>query len=753
MKQILTLTLLFFFLLGNAQDLLKGKFDSIKEYSSSHITLVYKKNKTAVYWQKTLVFKPSKNFYYFFIAEGILGEVDYETKEISYSVFDRNTGEYKKFINDEAFLEKRNTYGSPIFSEETDPLKIKQGSLAFRNSLSILNLEVFEDKISVIEIIDYSDPDKFDTVIAINSGIYDLGQNEWAIPSGIHSVQRFDNHLLVGNISDKKYYDVYELKDKQPLKKIRSITKESPEEYAHLLKADSLVLLEQTNMSFRTYNVYKDKKVGIIESNLFTDYEWVGELNQVITTEYDFAIPLVSSGNYLVRINGITTILTTHLDNPTILVADTSSILPVHVKRYTENYGSNFYYEDTDYANNSFRMDIISDSLLLIIDNELEEIYEVLDEYDEMMFDDEGEQIFEISLGTFKSGLFNSNTQKWIIPRKYYETYYLKGYIVAAEPQFRPQTEIRSRKYKYDIYNLNGKLLMSGVTEPSIEILQLFYPRSSITHLVDDEYQIERNGSSIWVEFSFTDGYPNYGSYIYRDNTEWVLKTKHQSSHKSKYLTHNNIIIESQANNSLSLSYYDNASKQSILIDNDFKADFYFENIQNPNNFNSQILNLKIKQTSDYKRWDTTYQKLNTVLKGVENSYFSLSKISDNLVAINDARLEYQEPLLDDDGIPEFDNDGYEIFQPSKAQYFSGILDLTTFEWVYLSDHGEIFIDSSGQVALVEYSIEPEGYVDTDKPAYIVTISLPYIILLDKLPNSNILDSYTEFPMQRQKND
>jgi hypothetical protein len=60
MKFILSIFFLLANFIGNSQDLAEGVYDSVKVFPSSNIKLAYKGNITAVYWEKTLLFQPSK---------------------------------------------------------------------------------------------------------------------------------------------------------------------------------------------------------------------------------------------------------------------------------------------------------------------------------------------------------------------------------------------------------------------------------------------------------------------------------------------------------------------------------------------------------------------------------------------------------------------------------------------------------------------------------------------------------------------
>ncbi|MFT7156112.1 MAG: hypothetical protein ACI8Q1_001117 [Parvicella sp.] len=532
MKFILSIFFLLANFIGNSQDLAEGVYDSVKVFPSSNIKLAYKGNITAVYWEKTLLFQPSKNFYYYFEEKGFLGEVDYDTKEIFFTVFDKTNGNFEKHLKDQDLINLRSRpYNGYCGNSKLSELQ-KATQRFIKTRAWNLDIEVFEDKIYVKHININQNESSIEEKKVYKSKIFDMSSNDWTIKEGIKSVQEINEYLLIGLYDNSIFYDVYELKDSQPLIKILSISKENEKLYQKIFNADSISPCNEGLGEVNTYNIFKGEKIGLIESNLFINSFWTEKLNLLVPAEFDFIIPLVSNGSFLTQKGSKLAIYDNYHREEMKLTSDTN-YLPSNTndKRYTDKFPINYYYSSKKEASRSFLVDIINDSLLFIIDNQLEEFGQAYDNEGGAIYDEEGFPTTELYNGNFKSGIYNINSQKWIIPNSYYEIYYLKGFVISVIPEIQVEYgEFRTGLYHYDIFDLNGNLILKNVREGDTSVLELFYPESKVTSLGNNEYYIEQDGIYHWIEFSFSNGELFKDLELKRSNTEWVHKVRHQSN-------------------------------------------------------------------------------------------------------------------------------------------------------------------------------------------------------------------------------
>ncbi|MFT5602486.1 MAG: hypothetical protein ACI9N1_002743 [Flavobacteriales bacterium] len=538
MKFILSIFFLLANFIGNSQDLAEGVYDSVKVFPSSNIKLAYKGNITAVYWEKTLLFQPSKNFYYYFEEKGFLGEVDYDTKEIFFTFFNKETGDFEKYKKDKDlnFLESNPCDGSSNYTGLREINKARDSYLQGRNYNN--NIEVFEDKIYVKNVISKYNSYSKSWGTKYKSKIFDMSSNDWTIKEGIKSVQEINEYLIVGFLDSSKFYYVYELFNGQPLNKISTIKGEKPEIYQDIFNVDSISSFDEEIRKITTYNIFKDQKVGMIESHLYEYATWPGEITLLVPTEFNFVIPLLYFGCYLVQQND-SLILYDRFSRNELKFNQDSISRPLN-SIFSVNFPNEYGHQDekTYY----FKITEINDSLLLIIDSRLEQMTNALDKEGNDLYDDDGFGISIFDKGKYRSGLYNKFTKKWIVSNTYYETYYLNDFIIVVSPEFEEYDEyeefgkseeygeFRTGLYQYDIFDLNGNLILKNVREGDTSVLELFYPESKVTSLGNNEYYIEQDGIYHWIEFSFSNGELFKDLELKRSNTEWVHKVRHQST-------------------------------------------------------------------------------------------------------------------------------------------------------------------------------------------------------------------------------
>lgn len=734
MKYILTLSILLFALLGFSQDLSSGKYDSIQECAPSNITLVYYKGKTAVYWKKKLLFKPSKNFYYYFESGEVLGEVNPDSKAIFYSVFDKENGDYRRYLNDEKFIAKRNNNCNQRFCKVTDPVTIQKASHRFcKIHPAFINLETIGNSLILTDVEEVLDLDTYIPSFIVKNGIYDLANNNWVVKNG-NNVQRYNDLFLVGvEKADKTTYDVYSmvvLEDYKSLIKIETVNEETPEFIAQLLNADSVKLNSNIYENVYSYYVFKNNKVGFAYSSLFDNKTFGNWVDLTVPAEFEYIIPINSSYSYLVQNEGILSLYYEE-DSGLKLTLDTlNSTSYSNVIRYHDNSPDNYYVAGDSYLTNQFRLDVINDSLLLIIDNYLESVIPMYDEEGNLQYDEDGFEMMDTTLGEFSSGLFNNKSKKWVIPKEHYQLHYLNDKIIALIPEYEKEYKIRTGNYKYEIYDLNGNLLMGNIIEENMDVLNVLYPNSVITDFENDDYLIKTDTNMSWINFHLFQ-YSNIESNNWGKYPEYHSFIKKCTKDNFTVLPNNYIAI-SKPNEEIIISYWNYPKNESIPINSKLNDQFWYEH-------KTETINKVGIPDAKFKN-DSLISFLNI---NQSQCFLSISNLGNGYLLINDIAYDEDVQEIDEEWIPYYDDEGWPIYETIVGKSYAGILNLTDFTWTYQTKNGKIIQDDKGGIFILEYELQANGLLDREHPKYSKFDLETKSITKSKAPKSNQFDSYT----------
>ena len=520
MKTLLLLTFILVSTLGITQGLDDMKYDSIVKIENTDLSLVYAKKKMAVWHDANFfVAKPTKNYFIYLESAELLVEIDLKRKNFYAIVQDVETGGYKRFFiannefkgdiyYDYDFYEKAICFDGYIrnlqLDIDSDSTKCnfsgqRDGAFGMEiNGKQIcvtdkITSKIYESNQVMIDEFDEDSIDENGNIVyfpdelipgVANSGIYDFKQKKWMIEPIYGTLEINSDYILTSTELDQNlnyldstvYYTLFRTdKKNNPIIIQDKINQNSKKVVELMTNFDSIVQLKDKIH----YITYKNGKQGLIEYQLFNEYEYthLDYRNKVIENpEFNF-IYYSNSGVYICKNEKFYQIQT--LSDGIVMDSlmngggygetEDEPFLSINKKDGTVSeidHHSTILYE--------VGISQINDSLALIKDiiAEYNDEYPIIDENgDPMEVIDEFGEVSYIYLesipGQYHCGVYNLNQNKWIIqPNMYNIKQFGNGYV--AQNPILDQNKITQFYDNYDIYTLNGELIQSNLTSEII---------------------------------------------------------------------------------------------------------------------------------------------------------------------------------------------------------------------------------------------------------------------------------------------
>jgi len=694
-----------------AQKLSDFKSDSIIEIDGTDLSLIYYKKKTAVWDNKFnyLILESTKNKFVFLKSTGFLVEVDFKKKDFYALVSDKTTLGYRHFLigntnfnaqikycgeenyNGEYVLIDTFQLNSSLeeienISHTNNHLKIGDVKLEiighnlfitdFKKSYEDNRLEpkqiVLKDK-KGNPILSQNGNKIFlsDAIVLAqsNSGIYNYKKNNWILLQKYHQLYRHHNYVLVSELNMPKYrisytskakYLLFEVCDNQKQLIKDNVTFNDKMVVDYLVDFDSISQLPNKTH----YLTYKNGQKGLMKFQFFENNEddifkidvLNFEVEDILDPVFDFIYYGNNKGNIVALKNDSITLYSSYYkDTVSTVFNDTNSIVLMSKPTYL--------YAETAY--HDFGANLINDSLLIIIDSEFEEsivsdyILESIEFPGEDSIDGNGNFVYERIdplPGKYNSGVFNLNSNSWVISPDKYDIKYAKGNaFLITNPKLDEYGNIMFDENKniLDLYNLKGEIIANAIDEntiqntPKLLNVLLCLPSQSISKTNSDLYSnlnIPQSQNSLVASYLIKDK-KKYKHITYDFEFKKILSETnfHDFVRKENERLTYSFIIDS---NVINLAFGNEVNNQKF----NFKSSNY--TIEISKGFESAMSLVEMTFCSVVSNNDTIFKSNNYNLKPSPKSTISSIRITcenNELMVQSDLLNVYSNRFLDED--------------------------------------------------------------------------------------------------------